>query len=279
LQVEYADEDRWVGTRILIRAARTLERVLMRNALAVTTVTHAFIDHFHQERGIPLGQLAFLPNGADTERLRPLPRDQALAVRLGVGDKKVFTFAGTHAPYQGLDVILDAAKLLQHRRDVVFLMVGDGPLRAHLIDRARKESLVNVVFGTSPFDEMAALMSITCASLVVLRKLQISTKMRLSKAIPPLACGVPILYAGWGETAEIVKRERVGLCVEPENPRELARAVERMADEPELRDSLGSRGRVLAEREFAWSFLVKDWMRQIIRIASGFDPQVPRPHS
>jgi glycosyltransferase involved in cell wall biosynthesis len=275
LQVEYADEDQWIGVRVLVRAARRLEGLLMRRALAVTTVTHAFIEHFHKERDVPRGQLTFLPNGADTERLRPLPRDAALAARLGVGDRKVFTYAGTHAPYQGLDVILDAAKLLRHRSDIVFLMVGDGPLRQQLIDRAAAERIDNVLFRRSPFEEMPNLMSLTFASLVVLRRMEIATKMRLSKAIPPLACGVPIIYAGWGETAEIVERERVGVTVEPENAEALAGAVKRLADAPDVRDALGRRGRALAEREFSWSYIVGDWMRQIGRVAQGLDPQVP----
>ena len=274
LQVEYAEEDRW-GVRALIKGAKWLEGELMRRSLAVSTVTHAFLEHFHTARDIPFGQLTFLPNGADIERLKPMAADRALADRLGVGDRKVFTFAGTHAPYQGLEVILDTAKLLAHRKDLVFLMVGDGPIRQQLVDRASAEGIDNVLFRQSPFDEMAQLMSITTASLVVLRKIKIASKMRLSKAIPPLACGVPILYAGWGETAEIGEREQVGLKIEPEDPVALAAAVERIADDPLLRDALGRRGRALAEREFAWSFLVADWLRQLDRVAEGQDPQIP----
>jgi glycosyltransferase involved in cell wall biosynthesis len=275
LQVEYADEDRWVGLRLLVYAARRLEAFLMRHALSVTTVTHAFIEHFHRERGIPRERLSFLPNGADTERLRPLPRDESFARRMGVGDRKVFTFAGTHAPYQGLPVLLEAAKLLRHRRDIVFLLVGDGPLRRSLIEQAEREKIDNVLFRSSPFEEMHQLMSITHASLVLIRSLAISRKMRLSKAIPPLACGIPLIYAGWGETAEIVEREGVGLTVEPEQPAALAHAVERLVDEPGLRDAMGARGRALAERDFSWSFLVDDWLRQIERIRVGDDPGVP----
>jgi colanic acid biosynthesis glycosyl transferase WcaI len=118
-------------------------------------------------------------------------------------------------------------------------------------------------------------MSLTWASLVVLRKLQIAHKMRLSKAIPPLACGVPLIYAGWGETAEIVEREGVGLRVEPENPESLAAAVVRLADQPQERNEMGRRGRALAEREFSWSFIVADWIRQLACVREGLNPDVP----
>jgi glycosyltransferase involved in cell wall biosynthesis len=275
LQVEYADEDRWVGLRILIQGARALEGFLMRRAFAVTTVTHAFMEHFEHERGVPHGRLTFLPNGADTVRLKPLPRNEELAWRLGVGDRKAFTFAGTHAHYQGLEVILEAAKLLRHRIDIVFLLIGDGPVRKQLIEQAAREGIDNVLFRTSPFDEMPQLMSLTYASLVVLRRLRIAHKMRLSKAIPPLACGVPLIYAGWGETAEIVEREGVGICVEPENAAALARAVEQLADDSRMRDQMSRRGRALAERDFSWTFIVSDWMRQLKQVSEGLDPAVP----
>ncbi len=55
----------------------------------------------------------FLPNGADTDVLKPLPLDAAYAVKLGVAGKKVFTYAGTHAYYHGLEVLIDTAELLR----------------------------------------------------------------------------------------------------------------------------------------------------------------------
>lgn len=268
LQVEYAGEDQWVGIRALIACARALEGVLMRQALAVSTVTHAFIEHFHREHGLPRERLTFLPNGADIELLRPLPYDEALAAALGVDGRTVFTFAGTFAPYQGLEVILEAATLLRHRRDLLFLMVGDGPVRQPLADEARRRGLDNVRFRpTIPMAEMPALMSVSWAALVVLRKLRIATKMRLAKAVPPLACGVPLVFAGWGESADLVEREQVGVLVPPEEPQALAHAIERLADDAAGRQAMSVRARALAEREFSWTLIVGNWAKEIDRLA------------
>ncbi len=275
LQVEVAAEGKWIGAAWLIRAARAMERILMRRALSVTTVTHAFIEHFVQNRGIPRTRISFLPNGADIETLRPLPHDDGYARTLGTNGRKVFTYAGTHAHYQGLEVIVAAAKLLRDRKDIVLLMVGKGPVRDQLIQSATEENLDNILFRDSPFEDMHRLMSITYGSLVVLKNIPASTKMRLSKAIPPLACGVPIIYAGLGESAEIVRRECCGVVVEPERPDRLAQAIRELADHPERRNEMGQRGRSLAEREFSWRFLVRDWLRQLTCIEAGEDPRVP----
>ncbi len=273
LQVEYAEQRRWLGGRVLFRIAGMCESFLMRRALTVTTVTQAFIEYFIRHRGLPAAKLSFLPNGVDVEELEPLPRDQEYASEMGVGDRKVFTYAGTHAEYQGLEVLIEAAKLLRHRDDVVILMVGKGPVRERLIESASQAGLDNVLFRDSPFDEMSRLMSITYASLVVLRDMPVARKMRLSKAVPPLACGVPVIYAGPGETAEILADRGCGVVVEPESPAALARAIEELADTPERRRQMGRQGRTVAEQEFSWSLLVDDWLHQLERILAGRDPR------
>jgi colanic acid biosynthesis glycosyl transferase WcaI len=226
-----------------------------------------------------VARAASLPNGADTDTLRPLRADDGFAQRLGVADRRVFTYAGTMASYQGLEVLVDVAERLRHRADIVILMIGTGPMKDYLVRAAEARGLSNILFRTSPFAEMSQLMSITTASLVVLRPLEISRKMRLSKAIPPMACAVPVIYAGWGETAELIAREQVGLTVEPGNPDEIALAITKLADDATLAKELGRRGRLLAEREFSWTFLVSDWVRQMELALNGQDPDVPAPRS
>ena len=275
LQVEIASEGRWVGANWLIRLAKGMERFLMRRAFSVTTVTHAFIEHFIATRGIDRRRMSFLPNGADVQALRPLGPDDSYARLMGTDGRKVFTYAGTHAHYQGLDVIVEAAKLLVDRKDIVILMVGQGPVRQQLIREAASAHLENILFRESACEEMPRLMSITYASLVVLKKLPASQKMRLSKAIPPLACGVPVIYAGLGETAAILQAEACGVAVEPESPRALAQAIRDLADRPERRREMGLRARRLAERDFSWTILAADWVRQMACIQAGRDPGVP----
>lgn len=264
LQVEIAGERAWVGGW-LVRMATLLETFLMRRAYSVATVTHAFIEHFVGARGIPRERMSFLPNGVDLEHLRPLPYDKQYAEKMGVIGKKVLTYAGTHADYQGLDVILDAAKLLRDRSDIILLMVGKGPERQRLIDRAKTEGISNVLFKDSPFEEGSLLMSISYGFIVVLRNIPAAQKMRLSKTFPPLACGVPVIYAGVGESAEIIRNNGCGIVTLPENPVSLADAIVSLVDAPERRDAFSKAGLKLVEREFSWKTIVSNWLRQLQR--------------
>lgn len=264
LQVEIAGERAWVG-RSFVKLATSIETFLMEHAYSVATVTPAFIEHFVSARGIRRDRMSFLPNGVDLEHLRPLPYDKQCAEKMGVIGEKVLTYVGTHADYQGLDVILDAAKLLRYRSDIVFLMVGKGPERTRLVERAKSEGIHNVVFKDSPFDERSSLMSISYGAIATLRDIPAAQKMRLSKIFPPLACGVPVIYAGVGESADIIRNNDCGLVALPENPTSLADAVLCLIDDPEARERFSKAGRKLVEREFSWSTIVSNWLRQLKR--------------
>jgi glycosyltransferase involved in cell wall biosynthesis len=87
--------------------------------------------------------------------------------------------------------------------------------------------------------------------------------MRLSKTFPPLACGVPVIYAGVGESADIIRNNSCGFVAPPENPASLADAVLNLVDAPEIRERFSRAGRKLVEREFSWSFIVSNWLRQL----------------
>jgi len=270
LQVEIAGERAWIGGSF-VRLATSLETYLMRQAYSVATVTHAFIEHFVNARGVPRTRMSFLPNGVDLEHLRPLPYSERHAKEMGVAGKKVLTYAGTHADYQGLDVILDTAKRLKHRSDIIFLMVGRGPQRQRLIDRTTSEGIANVLFKDSPFEEFSFLMSISYGFIAVLRDIPAAQKMRLAKTFPPLACGVPVIYAGVGESAEIIRTNGCGIVVLPENPASLADAVLSLVDSPERRDAFSKAGLKLVEREFSWKTIVCNWLRQLEGFPSPAD--------
>jgi colanic acid biosynthesis glycosyl transferase WcaI len=272
LQIEIADDKRWIGLKNLIRAAAKLESFLMQKALCVSTVTDAFIDHFATNRNVPMSRITFLPNGADTEKLRPLEPDFEYAHSLQIPNKKIFTYAGTHAPYHGLEIMLDAADLLRDRSDIALLMVGQGPIRPELERRAAERGLSNLIFRDSPFSEMSKLMSITQAAIATISDMQAAAKMRLSKVVPPLACGRPVIYVGSGESGRILREHNCGVVVESRRADEFAAAIRSLADAPAVCKQMGLNGRKLVETEFAWSFIVTRWLRQLKLVTSGVNP-------
>ena len=262
LQVDVARQLGFMRNVGVLRLAVALENLFLRQSWKVSTVTHRFCEHF-QSRGVPPAQTTFLPNGADTDFLRPLPPNQRLLDRWGLHGKKVFVYVGTHAFYHGLEVLIEAATRLRERSDIAFLLIGDGPERARMIRMSSERSLQNVVFGESPYEEMDQLYSIAFASVATLRKIAVAKDMRLSKVFPSLSCSVPVIYAGIGEAAELLENNRCGVAVEPEQPELLANAIARLADDRTLRDGMGAAGRTLVEKEYSWSTIVERWLAEV----------------
>lgn len=278
LQADSAKQLGFIGARLLLSIAVMMENLFMRQSWTVATVTHRFIDYY-VERGIPRRKLTFLPNGADTAVLKPLPYDEEYARRMGVLGKKAFVYAGTHAYYHGLEVLIEAARKLTDRDDIVILLVGQGPVRENLKRMARIYGLNNVLFGDSPFSEMPRLMSITYSSLVVMKDIETAEKMRLSKTFPPLACGVPVLHSGRGEAADLLIEHDCGLCAPPDSPSELAAAIRRLADQPELRDRLGQNGVRFIHQNLSWSRIIANWLEQLRQLSPHAAPPLEPEHA
>lgn len=268
LQVDVAREMGFVSNERLLTLMTKLENLFLRQSWKVSTVTDRFIDHFIG-RGVPRSQISFLPNGADTDFLRPLPPDNQLLDRWNLHGKKTFVYIGTHAYYHGLETLIEAATLLRNRDDIAFLLIGAGPEREPIKELANHRQLSNVIFGDSPYEEMARCYSIAYASLALLKDIEVARKMRLSKVFPALSCGVPVIFSGAGETPELLEQHGAGIAVEAENPGALARTIEALADDRSRRDTMGRAGREFTEREFSWRVIVERWLREIGYVDRG----------
>jgi colanic acid biosynthesis glycosyl transferase WcaI len=262
LQVDVARELGFIRNERMLSFMMKVEDLFLRQSWKVSTVTDRFIEHF-ESRGIPRSQISFLPNGADTDFLRPLPPDEELLDRWGLHGKKAFVYIGTHASYHGLETLIEAASLLRHRADIAFLLIGDGSERERIKAMVRERQLTNVVFGVSPYEEMARCYSIAYASLAVLKDIEVARKMRLSKAFPALSCGVPVVFSGAGETPELLEEHGAGIAVRAEDPAALAGAIEELADDPARRDAMGKAGRALTEKQFSWHVIVQRWLNEV----------------
>ena len=77
---------------------------------------------------------------------------------------------------------------------------------------------------------MSYFFSMADALIVTLSRNEIISYTLPGKVQSYMAAGVPLLVAASGETPDIVKEAKCGLCCSAENPKELARIADKMAD-------------------------------------------------
>ena len=236
----------------VLRFLERIELYLYRKSTLVVAVTNAFRDNLVR-RGIDPARIEVISNGVDIGRFKPRDKDAALISRFGLEDKFVVGYVGTHGMAHSLETILDAARLCQVKHPsndrIRFILLGQGSEKAHLVQRADDERLDNVIFIDSVSkDQVARYWSLLDASIIHLRRTELFRTVIPSKLFESMAMGIPVLHGVEGESADIVSKHRVGLLFEPENAEALLQAVFKLADDPQLRETLRENGQKTANR-------------------------------
>ena len=227
---------------LAIRIAETLERHIYRRSARVTVPTPGILERL-AARSIPRQKLFLLTNGVDTDVYQPQAPDRELAKKLGLDGRKVFIYAGTHGLSQGLDVILEAAKLTQSP-DILYVLAGEGADKAALVAKVEAEGISNVRFlPNQPKSLMPSLLNLAYAAVISLRPLDLFRSALPSKMYESMAVGQPIVASMWGEAAALVEAAGCGVVAEPGNARQLRDAVVALADDPEEARRMGRMGR------------------------------------
>lgn len=191
-----------------VQVLEALNRLVLKQSAAVTTVSEGKRVRL-EALGARPGTVEVLPNGVDLakfddEATAHLPAARALLASAGVpADRRVVLYAGVFNPPQGLDLVLDLAQQrLQRPADPVhFVLVGDGSLRAHLLERVAKEGLRNVtIAGPVGRELVPALYRCAWATLVILRPRRDEHTVP-SKIYESMASDRPVLLSADGEVA------------------------------------------------------------------------------
>lgn len=256
-----------VKNRHLIRLLEGIETFMYRRADLVVSVTKSFLAHIGA-RGVPAERMAVIRNGVDLSVFSERPRDEAYARELGLEGKFVGAYVGTHGMAHGLDTIIEAAELLRDDPGIAFLMVGDGAERARLEQEVARRRLPNVLMlGQQPKEAMPRILSITDASLVLLKKLPLFETVIPSKIFESMATKKPIVLGVEGEVKGIIEEAGSGLCIEPESALELADALRRLAADSALCRQLGDAGAEYVARCFDRRVLASEFEGRLRALA------------
>jgi glycosyltransferase involved in cell wall biosynthesis len=219
----------------VLRLLKRLEMHLYRNSRGVIAVTNAFREDLIR-RGIDARKIEVVTNGVDLSRFRPQSRDVTLVEKFGLQGKFVAGYVGTHGLAHGLETILDAAAILQEQsRDRFrFVMLGDGARKKELQRIASERHLANVIFLSSvPKEEVARYWSLLDVAIIHLRASDLFKSVIPSKLFECMAMGIPVLHGVPGESADIVRREGVGILFESGDANGLAQCLQSVSIDPQ----------------------------------------------
>jgi glycosyltransferase involved in cell wall biosynthesis len=229
-----------VGYRVALR--HRCMRVIVQNA-----------DHlalFVKNGWIREAQTVLIPgSGVDPTRFVPRVGHRTGTVRVILASRLLST--------KGVNEFVAAARLLQERRiDARCVLVGepdsDNPASIS-IDVLRAWNAEGVIDYAGRQDDMPAVFA--DADIVCL-------PTYYGEGIPKVlveaaACGLPIVTTDWPGCREIVAHRHNGLLVPIQDSAALADAIETLARDPDLRVTMGRRGRARVEGEYSLDAVIR----------------------
>jgi glycosyltransferase involved in cell wall biosynthesis len=226
-----------------------LEGESAKNATLIVTVSKCSAEKIVQFYNADEKKIRVVPNGVDPQRFRPAEDGEKVKRSLGIGNKQCVLFVGKLIPRKGLTFLIEAAKqIVKKHGETAFVIVGNGPLKNHLISYLEKVNLSgNFVFlGDVNEDALPAVYN--CADVFALPSLQEGQGIALLEA---QATAKPVVAFNVGGVSEAVLDKETGLLVKPDS-RELADAILNLLSNRSLREKMGSKGREFVSNNLTW---------------------------
>jgi colanic acid biosynthesis glycosyl transferase WcaI len=200
------------------------------------------------EKGVEVPRIYELRNWADIGGVRPLATSTYRS-EWGIETPHVALYSGNIANKQGIEIVLEAARLLRGRKDLTFVVCGEGPNRANLEKAAA--DLGNIRFhDLQPRERLSDLLAL--ASVHLMPQLPGAADLVLpSKLTNMLASGRPVVATAAAETGLALEVEGCGLITPPGDAAAFAAGIERLLDDKALATSLGQAARGRAEERWA----------------------------
>lgn len=249
-----------ITNRTFLKMATILEEWLYKKAFMVTGQTQGIVADI--KKRFPNKTVHWLPNGVD-ESIFSFQRTVDVRKQLQFSeDDFLIMYGGIIGLAQGLDVILDAAKLLPAESKITYLLLGDGPEKKRLQQRVIDEQITRVKFLELVSREVVpSYVDAVNVAVIPLKKMDLFLGAIPSKIFENLALGKPLLLSVDGEARKLfVDEGKAALYIEPENSQMLAEKSLFLEANPALVREMGNNGKAYVQSYFMRKKITSDWV-------------------
>ncbi|HTC54989.1 MAG TPA: glycosyltransferase family 4 protein [Candidatus Sulfotelmatobacter sp.] len=266
------------GNSLLHRSLARIAGFLYRHADRIVVVAPAFEDYLVEHWRVPREKISVIENGVETELFAPEPfsaEAAALRKELDAEGKFVVSYIGTMGMAHGLETIIAAAVQLQTTNpEIVFLMLGEGAEKEHIVALAQQRGLNNLRFvDQQPRERIPAYISASDVCLVPLKKTDLFKTVIPTKMLEFMSCARPVILGVDGQARAILEEARGGLVIEPENSDALVSAIRYLTANREAGLELGQNGRGYIVRKFSRSNTAEKYILVLKHLLNLSEPR------
>ena len=203
-----------------------------------------FKGYFHEKcRVIPGGvniyKFVYSENGA-----------KQINKSLDLRGKPTVLFAGKLTKYKGVEYLINAARKIHGE----VLILGDGPERQRLEEKAKQMNLTNVHFVGHLGAGIKKLVPYYSRADVFVAPSVWDEPLGLV-ILEAMSCQTPVVVTRKGGIPLAVKEGYNGFFVRPRNSSEIVEKVNRLLDNEVLRHKMGQNARKSVEKKFSWELI------------------------
>jgi glycosyltransferase involved in cell wall biosynthesis len=240
-----------------------LEGESAKNATLIVTVSKYSSEKIVQFYDVDKTKIRIVPNGVDLQRFKPAQALESIKRQIGIDSKLCVLFVGRLIPRKGLPFLIEAAKhIVKEFKETIFVIVGDGPLKNHLMAYLEEINLSGNFAFLGDVNENVLPALYNCADVFALPSIQEGQGIALLEA---QATAKPVVAFDVGGVSEAMVDKETGLLVKP-NSRELADAILKLLSSWSLREKMGVKGREFVSKRFSWDICAQR-MLQVYREA------------
>jgi colanic acid biosynthesis glycosyl transferase WcaI len=246
------------------RFALSLERFLLKPFDQISSISENMLTRI-AEKGVPPSKLKLFPNWIDTESFHPLPYPSSFRKELGIpNDKVVALYSGNMGGKQGFENLVSAMQELEHRTDLHFVLCGQGPSRAMLMDKFGSSPNVHFL-PLQPLERFNELLNLADIHLLPQRA-DAADLVMPAKLLGMFASGRPVVAAAQPETQLAKAVTGCGLVVPPDDSSSFASAINQLADNSALRQGLGVSARNFAVTRMNAAAILPQFSRDLFAL-------------
>lgn len=238
------------------KISRALESFALKRADHITTICEGLRGDI-LARGIAADRITVIPNAVDAHSFQfGVEADPALRQRLGLDGATVLGFAGSFYGYEGLDLLLEAARhLLPKHPNLRVLLVGGGPQETALKAQAESTGLrERVIFtGRVPHAQVQRyyeLIDVLAYPRLPIRLTELVTPL---KPLEAMAQGRMFVASDVGGHRELVRHGETGFLFPAGSAVALETAIDTVLAQRDVWPRIKAQARQFVEQERTWT--------------------------
>jgi len=243
---------------------RVLQRLLSLGAHKLYAVADYLRDYYIRIVGVSARKISTIYNGVDVEtyKVQGQKRRSEEKAKLGFspGDVLVGSVGTLYWVKDPHTFLTAAATVLQNRKDVNFLWVGDGPMREDLRARAKELGIDQKVFYMGIRDDVPRIL--TALDIFVLPSI---TEGLSNSILEAMASGLPVVATEVGGNSELIQKGESGYLIPPGRPEILANTLLKLISDEKLRAMLGKRARRRVMNRFSLKKMAENYEKMYLR--------------